>query len=184
MAAVDHDVTLELAGVGAVSGRLTRVATGWCLLRGAGQDWVVRLEAVAAVQGASDRAVPELAWPPVARLGLGAALRRLADAAEPCSLHLTDGRRHDGTLLRVGSDFVELATGAAGRAGAGRPGPRRSRPVAGLTCARRGSWWPGRPRDCCSRCRCRRGRRPQAHRGDPHPGLGELRGPHRTRPAR
>jgi hypothetical protein len=115
MAAVDHDVTLELAGVGTVSGRLTRVATGWCLLRGAGQDWVVRLEAVAAVQGASDRAVPELAWPPVARLGLGAALRRLADAAEPCSLHLTDGRRHDGTLLRVGSDFVELATGAAGR---------------------------------------------------------------------
>ena len=98
MASVDLDVTLELAGVGAVSGRLARVATGWCLLRGAGQDWVVRLEAVAAVHGASDRAVPELAWPPVARLGLGAALRRLADAAEPCTLHLTDGRRHDGTL--------------------------------------------------------------------------------------
>ncbi len=33
---VDLDVTLELLGVGAVSGRLTRVATGWCLLRGAG----------------------------------------------------------------------------------------------------------------------------------------------------
>ena len=91
------------------------MATGWCLLRGAGQDWVVRLDAVAAVQGGSDRAVPELAWPPVARLGLGAALRRLADAAEPCSLHLTDGHRHDGTLLRVGADFVELATGEAGR---------------------------------------------------------------------
>jgi hypothetical protein len=115
MAAVDHDVTLELTGVGAVSGRLARVATGWCLLRGAGQDWVVRLGAVAAVQGGSDRAVPELAWPPVARLGLGAALRRLADAAEPCTLHLTDGRSHDGTLVRVGADFVELATGEAGR---------------------------------------------------------------------
>ena len=115
MAAVDHDVILELAGVGAVSGRLTRVATGWCLLHGAGQDWVVRLDAVASVQGGSDRAVPELAWPPVARLGLGAALRRLADAAEPCSLHLTDGHRHDGTLQRVGADFVELATGEAGR---------------------------------------------------------------------
>ena len=115
MAAVDHDVTLELAGVGTVSGRLTRVATGWCLLRGPGQDWVVRLETVAAAHGLSDRAVPELAWPAVARLGLGAALRRLSDEAEPCTLHLTDGRRHDGTLLRVGADFVEVAAGDAGR---------------------------------------------------------------------
>jgi hypothetical protein len=114
-ASVDLEVTLELLGVGAVNGRLARVATGWCLLRGPGQDWVVRLGAVAAAQGASDRAVPELAWPAVARLGLGAALRRLSDQAEPCSLHLTDGRRHDGTLLRVGADFVEIATGEAGR---------------------------------------------------------------------
>ena len=36
-------------------------------------------------------------------------------AAEPCSLHLLDGRRHDGVLLRVGQDFVEVATGEAGR---------------------------------------------------------------------
>jgi hypothetical protein len=115
MAAVDHDVTLDLVGVGAVSGRLARVATGWCLVSGPGQDWVVRLDAVAAVHGASDRAVPELAWPPGARLGLGAALRRLADSAEPCSLHLVDGSRRDGILLRVGADFVEVRTGEAGR---------------------------------------------------------------------
>ncbi len=115
MASVDHEVTLELTGVGAVSGRLARVAAGWCLLSGAGQDWVVRLEAVAALHGGSDRAVPELAWPAVARLGLGAALRHLAESAEPCSVHLTDGRRHDGTLVRVGADFAELATGEAGR---------------------------------------------------------------------
>jgi hypothetical protein len=114
-ASVDLEVTLELLGVGPVTGRLARVATGWCLLRGPGQDWVVRLEAVAAAQGASDRAVPELAWPAVARLGLGSALRRLSDEAEPCSLHLTNGRRHDGTLLRVGADFVEIAAGEAGR---------------------------------------------------------------------
>jgi hypothetical protein len=56
-----------------------------------------------------------VAWPTAARLGLGAALRRLADEAEPCSLHLTDGRRHDGSVLRVGADFVELTTGDAGR---------------------------------------------------------------------
>jgi hypothetical protein len=115
MASVDREVTLEVVGVGTVTGELARVATGWCLLRGPGQDWVVRLDAVGAVHGASDRAVPELAWPPVARLGLAAALRRLADRAEPCSLHLVDGRRHDGVLLRVGADFVEVATGEVGR---------------------------------------------------------------------
>ncbi len=115
MASVGLDLTLELAGVGAVSGRLERVATGWCLLRGPGQDWVVRLEAVASVHGASDRAVPQVAWSPVAKLGLGSALRRLADTGEPCSLHLSDGRRHDGVLRRVGNDFVEVATGEAGR---------------------------------------------------------------------
>ena len=114
-ASLELEVTLELHGVGAVSGRLARVATGWCLLRGPGQDWVVRLEALGAVHGASDRARPEVAWPAVARLGLGAVLRRLSDEVEPCSLHLVDGRRHDGVLLRVGADFVELATGEAGR---------------------------------------------------------------------
>ncbi len=115
MASVDLEITLELLGVGAVTGRLARVGSGWSLLRGPGQDWVVRHSAVAALHGASDRSVPELAWPTSARLGLGAALRRLADEAEPCSLHLTDGHRHDGTVLRVGADFVELTTGEAGR---------------------------------------------------------------------
>ncbi len=115
MASVDSEVTLDVLGVGAVTGRLTRVATGWCVVRGPGQDWVVRLESVGAVHGGSDRAQPELAWPAVARLGLAAALRRLADSAEPCSLHLVDGRRHDGVLRRVGADFVEVAAGEAGR---------------------------------------------------------------------
>jgi sugar phosphate isomerase/epimerase len=115
MASLDLDVTLELVGVGAVSGRLSRVAAGWCLLRGPGQDWIVRHGAVAAVHGGSDRSVPEVAWPTAARLGLRAALRRLAEEAEPCTLHLSDGRRHDGTLARVGDDFVELLAGEAGR---------------------------------------------------------------------
>jgi len=115
MASVDREVSLELLGVGVVTGQLRRVATGWCLLHGPGQDWVVRLDAVAAAHGCSDRGVPELAWPPVARLGLAAPLRRLADSAEPCSLHLVDGHRHDGVLLRVGADFVEVGTGEAGR---------------------------------------------------------------------
>ena len=115
MASVDAEVSLELSGVGAVAGRLARVGKGWCLLRRPGQEWVVRLAAVTAVHGASDRAVPELAWPTAAKLGLEAALRRLADAGEPCSVHLVDGHRHDGALERVGADFLELAAGSARR---------------------------------------------------------------------
>src|SRR3954469_14221868 len=41
MASVDRELTLELAGVGPVSGRLARVADGWCLVKGPGQEWVV-----------------------------------------------------------------------------------------------------------------------------------------------
>jgi hypothetical protein len=111
MASVGLEVTLEVAGVGPVTGVLERVATGWLVLRGPGQDWVVRQPAVKAVRGASDRAVPALAWPVAARLGIGSALRRLADAGERCVFHGTDGSRHDGVPHRVGGDFVEVAVG-------------------------------------------------------------------------
>jgi hypothetical protein len=113
MASTGREVTLEVLGVGPVVGTLDRVATGWCVVGAARQDWVVRLAAVTGVRGASERAQPEVAWPPVARLGLGSALRRLADGAERCTLHLIDGRRADGVLRRVGADFAELARGEA-----------------------------------------------------------------------
>lgn len=111
MASVDREVSLDVAGVGAVAGTLRRVATGWLVLRGRGQDWVVREQAVTAARGASERAVPALAWPVSARLGLGSALRRLADAGERCIFHGVDGSRHEGVARRVGGDFVEVAAG-------------------------------------------------------------------------
>jgi hypothetical protein len=55
--------------------------------------------------------VPEVAWSPVAKLGLGSALRRIAEAGEPCLLHLVDGSRHEVLLRRVGADFVEVTAG-------------------------------------------------------------------------
>jgi hypothetical protein len=111
MASVDLEVTLQVAGVGALHGVLLRVATGWLLLRAGSRDWVVSIPAVAAVHGASERAVPPVAWPAVARLGITSPLRRLADAGERCVLHGTDGSRHDGVVQRVGGDFAEIATG-------------------------------------------------------------------------
>lgn len=111
MASVGTQLRLELQGVGAVEGTLDRVATGWCLVTGAAQDWVVSLAAVTTVHGASERSLPEVAWSPVARLGLGAALRRVAEAGERCVVHLVDGTAHEAVLRRVGADFVEATVG-------------------------------------------------------------------------
>jgi len=107
MASLDADLTLELRGVGRVSGTLQRVGTGWCLLHASGQDWIVRSEAILVVHGASPRSVPEVAWSPVTRLGMGSALRRLADAGERCLVHVVDGSPLDLVITRVGQDFLE-----------------------------------------------------------------------------
>ena len=111
MASVGLEVALELRGVGAVGGTLERVGTGWCLVRGAAQDWVLPLAAVTLVHHAAERSVPEIAWSPVSRLGLASALRRLAEAGERCVLHLVDGAQHEAVLHRVGADFVEARVG-------------------------------------------------------------------------
>ena len=111
MASVGHEVVLDLRGTGPVSGVIERVGAGWCLLRGPAQDWVVNVDGVARVLGASERSVPEVAWSPVAKLGLGSALRRIAEAGDRCVLHLADGARHEAVLRRVGADFVEVRVG-------------------------------------------------------------------------
>ena len=112
MASRGRDVALDLPHVGRVEGRLDRVGPEWCLLSGLGQDWIVPLRAVAGVRGASERGVPEVAWSPVDRLGLGAALRRLADEEARCLLHLADGTRHEAHVVRVGADFLEACDAA------------------------------------------------------------------------
>ncbi len=111
MASVGREVALDLRGTGPVSGVLERVGAGWLLLRGPAQDWVVNADAVARVLGASERSVPEVAWSPLTRLGLGSALRRIVEAGDRCVLHLADGGRHEAVLRRVGADFVEACVG-------------------------------------------------------------------------
>jgi hypothetical protein len=108
MASMGRELALDVSGVGRVEGSLRRMGTGWCLVRGAAaRDWLVVLDAVVAVEGASGRSLPEVAWSPVSRLGLGSALRRLADEGVPCVVHLRTGGRHDLVPTRVGQDFVE-----------------------------------------------------------------------------
>jgi hypothetical protein len=111
MASVGEALRLDVTGIGAVAGVLERVGDDWCLVVGAAQDWVVHLPAVTVVTGAAERSVPEVAWSPVAKLGLGSALRRIADAGERCVLHLVDGTTYDALLRRIGADFVEATVG-------------------------------------------------------------------------
>jgi len=110
-ASVGSEVTLGVRGVGRLTGTVRRVAADWLLLRGVGQDWAVRHAALTSVTGASRRSVPEIAWSPLARLGLGSVLRRLADGGERCLFHALDGTRTDGVPERVGADFVEVSVG-------------------------------------------------------------------------
>ena len=114
MASRGRSVALDLPHLGRIEGRLDRVGEGWCLLGGRGQDWIVPLRWVTGVRGASERSVPEVAWSPVDRLGLRAALRRLADAQARCVVHLADGTSPETYVARVGADFVECRPGAGG----------------------------------------------------------------------
>lgn len=109
MASLDTEIGLEVTGLGAIRGDLHRVSAEWCLLAARSQEWIVPLAAIAAVRDASPRSVPEVAWSPLTRLGLGSALRRLAEAGERCLVHLDDGSRHEARFTRVGADFVEAA---------------------------------------------------------------------------
>jgi hypothetical protein len=119
-ASVGHRVTCGLPG-DVVTGRLSRVGRDWCLLAGEGIDWVVRLAAVGYLRGVSDRAVAEPARPLSARLGLGSALRGLAEAQAPVVVRRTDGGHCTGVLGRVGADFVEVL--GWDESGAGPRGP-------------------------------------------------------------
>lgn len=111
MASTGTEVTLVVDGIGPLSGTVERVAGAWLLMSTGEHDWVVNLAGVLAVQGASVRSIPEVAWSPLTRLGLGSALRRISESGERCLLHLRDGSRHEGTLRRIGADFCELAEG-------------------------------------------------------------------------
>lgn len=115
MASVGTEVALTVRGVGAVLGTVDRVAETWLLASSGKHDWVVNLAAITAVEGASVRSIPEVAWSPLTRLGLGSALRRISEAGEKCRLHLQDGTTHEGTIRRVGADFCELAEGEESR---------------------------------------------------------------------
>ena len=112
MASVDHEVTLELPASARWPAELARVATGWCLLRGPGQDWVVRLDASARCTAprtersprSPGRQSPGSAWPrrcaasPTGRALLAAPDRRPSPRRHPAARggRLRRGRHRRG----------------------------------------------------------------------------------------
>jgi hypothetical protein len=122
-ASVGRPVSLDARGWGTLRGTLRAVGSDWCLLDGAGPEGgragrVVSLAAVTSYRGLVAGALPGAARPVTSRLGLGALLRRSAEAGDDVVLVRVDGTRLAGRVLRVGRDFVELAVGGPGAGGA------------------------------------------------------------------
>jgi hypothetical protein len=109
LASLDRPVRLGVPSAGTVEGVLRRVGRDWVLVDARPRDWVVRTAAVLSLAGVADRFLPDGARPVTARLGLGSALRGVAEGGDEVLVHRVGGGAVRGRLCRVGADFVELA---------------------------------------------------------------------------
>jgi hypothetical protein len=114
--AVGADVRLRCSGDGGVAGRLVRIGPDWLLVREeSGREAVVVTAGVLSVSGLGRMsAIPESESVVESRLGLRHALRGIARDRSPVRISLCDGTTVDGTLDRLGADFVEIAQHPAG----------------------------------------------------------------------
>jgi len=116
-ASTGEHVELDLHGVDLIRGVLRRVGAGWCLLEpdaDPGGEWVLGLRHLVGARGLSRGAVAREVRPAVTRVGLGSALRQVAEARDPVLLVRSDAAIRRGVLGRVGADFVELAEEGGG----------------------------------------------------------------------
>jgi hypothetical protein len=114
--AIGSQLRLRCAGGVAIAGRLDRVHPEWLLLlEPTGREALLASAAVQSISGLG-------AWSGMpggqsrvdARLSLRYALRTIARDRSTVRVQLADGSALDGTLDRVGLDFVELAEHAPG----------------------------------------------------------------------
>ena len=117
--AAGHSIALRCTGVGPCNGRLERVGRDWLLVvESTGAETLVPLHSVLGVGGLGRHSATqaESAVEP----GLRSVLRGIVRDRAPVRLVLGDGTPVDGTLDRVGADFVEVAEHPIGEAR--RPG--------------------------------------------------------------
>jgi hypothetical protein len=107
-ASTGHEVTLVVAGMGHIEARIIRVGLDWMLADDGQHEWILRTAALAHVRGLSELAVGEQNRSVSARVGVGSALRAVAESRAAVVLHRLDGGLVRGQLRRVGADFVEL----------------------------------------------------------------------------
>lgn len=112
--AVGTPIKVRCQGGMALAGRLSAVGSGWLLLdEAAGREALLATAAITSVAGLGPLSgAPGSALD--AGLGIGHALRGVARDRSVLRACLTDSTVLDGTLDRVGSDFVEFAVHAAG----------------------------------------------------------------------
>jgi hypothetical protein len=107
-ASAGQRVVLVVGGVGRLDVTIVRLGADWLLADDGRAEWLVRTAAVAQAEGLSERAVHPAQRPVTARLGLGSALRGVAEERSPVLVHRSDGGTLAGRIRRVGADFVEL----------------------------------------------------------------------------
>jgi hypothetical protein len=105
-------IELSVAGAGKLTGVVRRAGPDWALLDPAvGSEILIATAAVLAVRGLAGAATPAAvaAGEVESRLDLGYALRGIARDRSPVSVVLRDGSCLQGTIDRVGADFLDLA---------------------------------------------------------------------------
>jgi hypothetical protein len=113
---VGHRLRVEIAGLGpvergSVGGRLVGLGVDWLLVQDdASVETLVPLWSVLTIRGLTGQSAhPGHEGRVGARMDLRYALRRVARDRSECRIVLTDGRAVNGTVDRVGADFVDIA---------------------------------------------------------------------------
>lgn len=134
--AAGHPISLRCSGVGPCNGRLECVGPDWLLVvESTGAETLVPLHSVLGVGGLGRHSS---APGGTLQLGMRSVLRGVVRDRAPVRLILLDGTPVDGTLDRVGADFVEVAEHPIGEAR--RPGVVqgiRTVPLCGFGAVRR-----------------------------------------------
>jgi hypothetical protein len=114
--AVGSPLRLRCQGDLGIVGVVSKVGSEWLLVdEDRGREALVVARTLISVSGLGRiSAVPDSEGVVASRLGLRHVLRGIARDRSAVAMHLIDGSTTDGTIDRLGADFIEVAAHAAG----------------------------------------------------------------------